>query len=158
MLFILVNYKSCSLHILVNYNSCSLYWWIINLALYIGEYRFEYLLYCASCKCSQIPRGRINTYFVISFSSSCLFSGLFLIGFSTGFSSPLTSIYVTEACISIIVPQKRQMSLLSPDLIILNWLSYKLSSRWRVPAIKGLSHQSSTVSSLLDFSSSIWFT
>ena len=98
------------------------------------------------------------TYFVNSFSSSCLFSGLFLIGFSTGFSSPLTSIYVTEACISIIVPQNRQMSLLSPDLIILNWLSYKLLSRWRVPAIKGLSHQSSTVSSLLDFSSSIWFT
>ena len=56
------------------------------------------------------------TYFVNSFSSSCLFSGLFLIGFSTGFSSPLTSIYVTEACISIIVPQNRQISLLSPDL------------------------------------------
>ena len=107
-------------------------------------------------------------YFVISFSASYLLPGLFLIGFSTGFSSPLTSIYVTEACISIIVPQNRQISMLSPNLnnfelvvlqvIILNWLSYKLLSRWRVPAIKGLSHQSSTVSSLLDFSSSIWFT
>ena len=55
-------------------------------------------------------------YFVISFSVSYLLPGLFLIGFSTGFSSPLTSIYVTEACISIIVPQNRQMSLLPPDL------------------------------------------